>query len=293
MGQNNMTHRRRSDARSTSAGFATRKLGVVALVLLLVAIGLLIRALIPEERHVPPAGALKSVARVPQEPADASSEIDGKYYGLCRKNSIHSVGDFYNTVRNDPVLKAHFSGFNWDTARLGKQESDVWTYVSYRKGDEIYRTSKAVKLPKGDGYVTDGTRIVRTFCCNDYVLATPSPRPVERVDAPPRRMQRKPDAADGFPEQQASPAPTGDAARGVPESLENVPSDSDSQRYFGPGRSGSSHPFDDPLFTPYSSSKNPNDHVVTPEPGTVVLVGAGVGLFILFFLLRRKRSVLH
>jgi hypothetical protein len=215
--------------------------------------------------------------------------MNGKYYGLCRKNSIHSVGDFYDTVQNDPVLKAHFAGFNWAAARLGKQESELWTYVSYRKGEEIYRTSKPVKLPKGDGYVTDGTRIVRTFCCNDYVLATPSARPVERVDAPLRRRQMKPESFAGLPEQLASLSPMEDGARVIPESLEIAPSALDSPRHFGPGHSGGS----DPSFDSYSSPRNPDNHVVTPEPGTVALVGAGAGGLGLFLLLRRKLARRH
>lgn len=285
MKQSNMPNQRWFGTRGSWA----RGTSVAVLVLLLVAaIGLLTRAFTPEKKLVPQVGPLKPAVRGLQEPADASSEIDGKYYGLCRKNSIHSVGDFYNTVRNDPVLKAHFSGFNWDTAKLGKQEREVWTYVSYRKGNEINRTSKAVRLPKGDGYVTDGTRIVRTFCCNDYVLATPPTRPVERVDAPPRRKQGKADSVDGLPDQLV-----GDVARVVPESLENVPSDSDSPYYYDPGHSGSPHSPGDPSFNSYSSPKDPGNHVVTPEPGTVVLVGAGAGMFILFCVLRRKRIRPH
>ena len=68
----------------------------------------------------------------PEEPAEANSEISGKYYGLCEKQSIHSVEDFRNTVINDAALSAHFAGFNWKAAKLVKLDKETWTYVSYR-----------------------------------------------------------------------------------------------------------------------------------------------------------------
>ena len=190
MGRSNMSNRKRTGAKNVLSAFA-KGLGIGTLVVLaVIAVGVLINSLVVKEKTVSQTGPLIPVV-VPKsdEPADASSEIDGKYYGLCKKNSIRSVEDFRKLVRNDPVLAAHFAGFNWDTARIEKQEKDVWTFVSYRKGEVIRRTTRAVRLPKGDGYVTDGTHVVRTYCCNDYVPAPAPAAPVERVDAPPRRTE--------------------------------------------------------------------------------------------------------
>ena len=120
-----------------------------------------------------------------EEPINAESEVAGKWYGLCRKNSIHSVEDFHNTVLNDPLLAAHFADFNWQTATMGTLEHSQWTYVTYRKDGRIATTRKQIILPKDDGYITDGTRQVRTYCCNDYVAAAHRNVPFEeRVDAP-------------------------------------------------------------------------------------------------------------
>ena len=110
------------------------------------------------------------------EVTDASSEMGGKWLGLCKKNSIHSVKDFQRTIQNDEVLSSHYSGFDWKNARLGKQNEEILAFVSHRKGDVIKKTSKPIKLPKGDGYITDGTHTARTFCCNDIIL-TPSAGP--------------------------------------------------------------------------------------------------------------------
>jgi hypothetical protein len=98
---------------------------------------------------------------------DASSEINGKWRGVCKKNSIHSVEDFKKTVQSDPVLARHFAGFNWSTARIEKQDKEIYVFVTHREDDVIQQTTKPIRLPKDDGYITDGVRAARTYCCND------------------------------------------------------------------------------------------------------------------------------
>lgn len=104
---------------------------------------------------------------------NASSELNGKWRGVCAKNSVQTVEDFRNIVENDPVLSIHFAGFNWEKAVLGQQAEETFMYVTHRKGAVIKQTSKPIRLPKGDGYITDGVRSARTYCCNDISL-TPS-----------------------------------------------------------------------------------------------------------------------
>ncbi|MDD2465063.1 MAG: PEP-CTERM sorting domain-containing protein [Desulfobulbus sp.] len=104
---------------------------------------------------------------------DASSQKNGKWYGLCQKRSVQSLEDFRRTVENDPALSVYYAGFNWEEAKLGNLKEDVMAYVAHREGDVIKKTAKPIKLPKGDGYITDGVRTARTYCCNDIDL-TPS-----------------------------------------------------------------------------------------------------------------------
>ena len=122
-----------------------------------------------------------------REPSDPGSEVSGAWYGLCAKQSIHSVADFQNIVLNDPLLAAHFSDFSWRRARMGTLESAAWAHIAYRKNEQIAMTRRVIRLPKGDGYITDGKRWLRTYCCNDYVLAgsenTDGPDPLA-LDAP-------------------------------------------------------------------------------------------------------------
>ncbi len=291
MERSKMSSRKRSRAKNVLRGFAKGFAACALVVIAVVAVGVAVRSFTAEEKAVSHAVPLMPAAvQKVEEPANADSEMGGKYYGLCKKNSIHSIRDFQKVVRNDPVLEAHFAGFNWDTARIARQEKDVWTYVSYRKGDVIWRTTKAVRLPKGDGYVTDGTRVVRTFCCNDYVIA-PAPTgagpaaPVERVDAPPRRTERSVEEVPPL----ASGAPVGEEP-GVVPAYHDVPA-----VYSGPPIFYSNPP-GTPPFVPYSSPKHnpppkpPPHPTPVPEPATFVLVGVGAGMLGFFGLLRRKRT---
>lgn len=103
-----------------------------------------------------------------REPANAGSEVQGKWFGLCRMNSIHSVEDFRRTVEADAVLAGHYAGFDFDNARIEKLDKPAMVYVAYRKKDNISYTTRMIKLPAGDMYITDGKRKVRMYCCNDF-----------------------------------------------------------------------------------------------------------------------------
>ncbi len=114
------------------------------------------------------AGRIESV---PEDFDDSNFEKKGKWYGLCKKNSVHSIADFKTTVSNDPVLKVHFADFNWENAQMGKLEKATWAYVYYRKENTIFHKKTPILLPAGDGYITDGITQIRTQCCNSYAAA--------------------------------------------------------------------------------------------------------------------------
>lgn len=236
----------------------------IIIVLILMASGVFVRSFVAHDTSL----QVPVVKEIEQEPTEADSEISGKYYGLCTKNSVRSVKDFRSTVEKDPVLARHFEGFNWQTAHLGRQDNEVWTYVSYRKGEIIRRTSKPVRLPKGDGYITDGTRVVRTFCCNDYVIAPaservdgpPRPEPLERVDGPPRPIAG-PEPDIDIPTHETPPL--------LDKSLVTVPSSITPISNGGGGGSNS--------FSVYSTGTQPNKPTTSiPEPSTFILLIAGI-----------------
>ena len=104
----------------------------------------------------------------------SSSELNGTWYGLCPKNSaIKSVDDFYNRVTKDPTLSLYFGDFDWKSAVIKSLPQEMYAKVSHRKYGIIQQSSKYILLPKGDNYITDGKRRMRTYCCNDIVFASP------------------------------------------------------------------------------------------------------------------------
>ena len=187
---------------------------------------------------------------------DASSEMDGEWLGLCKKNSIKSVEDFQRTVLNDKVLLAHYSGFDWNNASLGKRDEAILAFVSHRKGDVIKKTSKPIKLPKGDGYITDGTHTARTFCCNDIILSPAAGPPPEDVVMDP--------SAGMSPVEEATLAPLP-----LIFPLQPVSVYQESYPRGGSYRASSSNP----------SSPSPTQPV--PEPATLILFVTGVFVLVI------------
>ncbi|MBE0557306.1 MAG: hypothetical protein IH628_08745 [Proteobacteria bacterium] len=139
----------------------------IALCLLLVSSIIAFKATTPEPEYA------YRAADEQEDFVDANFERQGKWYGLCAKNSIHSVDDFRRTVSNDPVLKAHYGDFQWENAKMGRLDEATLAYVHFRKDDRIFLTKKPIRLPPGDEYITDGYTRVRTFCCNNYTIVPP------------------------------------------------------------------------------------------------------------------------
>jgi len=69
-------------------------------------------------------------------------------------------------VQHDPVVAAHYAGFDYDNARVVRLVLERTVYVSYRIGNKIYWTRHRIKLRKGDTVLTDGRITARTKCGN-------------------------------------------------------------------------------------------------------------------------------
>jgi hypothetical protein len=67
---------------------------------------------------------------------------------------------------NDPVVAAHYAGFDYDHASVVRLTVDQIVFVSYRIGNHIYWTRYRLQLRKGEKLITDGKITARARCGN-------------------------------------------------------------------------------------------------------------------------------
>jgi PEP-CTERM motif-containing protein len=69
-------------------------------------------------------------------------------------------------AEHDPIVAAHYAGFDYDHAQVVRLTLARTVYISYRIGSRIYWTSHRVTLKKGEKLITDGRMTARTRCAN-------------------------------------------------------------------------------------------------------------------------------
>jgi hypothetical protein len=69
-------------------------------------------------------------------------------------------------ANHDPVVAAHYAGFDYDHARVERVTVDQTVFVSYRIGNHIYWTRHRLQLHKGEKLITDGKITARARCAN-------------------------------------------------------------------------------------------------------------------------------
>jgi hypothetical protein len=66
----------------------------------------------------------------------------------------------------DKVVAVHYAAFETDKATVKTVDKPRAVYVSYRKGNQVYWTSKKLQLAKGETLLSDGQNEIRTRCGN-------------------------------------------------------------------------------------------------------------------------------
>jgi hypothetical protein len=94
----------------------------------------------------------------------------------------------------DRAVARHFSGFNWERARLITLNQPRMLYLSYRLGDRIFWTKKRVSLGRGERLITDGKISARTRCGNRVEAAA---QPDVSDEEPSEAELEDPFVADG------------------------------------------------------------------------------------------------
>jgi len=95
-------------------------------------------------------------------------EMDGRpvYRYSVVAGGVRDVRELKWAAQHDPVVAAHYAGFDYDHARMVKLVLARTAYVSYRIGNRVYWTRHRVSLKKGETVITDGKMTARTRCAN-------------------------------------------------------------------------------------------------------------------------------
>jgi hypothetical protein len=95
-------------------------------------------------------------------------------------------------AEHDPIVAAHYAGFDYARAQVVRLTLARTVYLSYRIGNRIYWTSHRVTLKKGEKLITDGRITARTRCANrveetqPQQEASPSEPTAEKFEEPVR-----------------------------------------------------------------------------------------------------------
>jgi hypothetical protein len=201
---------------------------------------------------------------------------------------------------HDPVVAAHYAGFDYDHARVVRLVLARTAYVSYRIGNKIYWTRRRIKLKKGETLITDGKITARTRCANrveepPQVAYSSSEPPSMKFDEPLPTLEPANNPPVPFessllnrpPAQGLGPAPPLSlyepfgSTNWIPISPPPLPG------VCGPGKKTKP-------TQPVTSKKKTADPCgtggggggVVPEPGTWLLMGSG--LLLMCWIARRK-----
>jgi hypothetical protein len=195
---------------------------------------------------------------------------------------VHSIEELKNAIAKDPVVSEQFAAFRLENARIIQLDRERTMHVSYRRGDEVFWTQRELKLAKGETLITDGTETAMARCGNMIAQAIvapgdPNEPTAEELNTPiPNNYGPVELESDNrFPEFQ--PVPVGSSY--TPPAGEGFhPVGGSGPSTFLP--SGPGGP------TPNTGAPTPPPIVKTPEPGTGILLAAG--LLALFFVQKRK-----
>jgi hypothetical protein len=92
-------------------------------------------------------------------------------------------------AEHDPIVAAHYAGFDYDHARVVRLVLARTAYVSYRIGNHVYWTRRRISLHKGEKVITDGKITARARCANrveevPQQATSSSEPPVAKFEAP-------------------------------------------------------------------------------------------------------------
>jgi hypothetical protein len=92
-------------------------------------------------------------------------------------------------AEHDPIVAAHYAGFDFAHAHIVRLTLAQTVFVSYRIGNHVYWTRHRITLHKGEKLITDGKMTARARCANrveevpQQLNSSPEP-PVAKFEEP-------------------------------------------------------------------------------------------------------------
>jgi len=99
---------------------------------------------------------------------EALRQLEGRtvYKYSVVPGGVRDAQELKWAAEHDPVVAAHYAGFDYDHAHVVKLVLARTAYVSYRIGNKVYWTRHRVSLKKGETVITDGKITARSRCAN-------------------------------------------------------------------------------------------------------------------------------
>jgi hypothetical protein len=108
-------------------------------------------------------------------------------YSVIR-GGAYSPGELIHALNADPVAARHYAGFRRSLVHTTDSRFANAVYLSYRVGDAVYWTSRAVRVPRGETLLTDGRNYARARCGNRI---SPTPQtPVSDLEPAPLTLDQ-------------------------------------------------------------------------------------------------------
>ncbi len=144
--------------------------GALTLGFAAVALQYLSPSLFRASRHAEPdrksAEASRNLLLLTQQESLRQMENRPVYPYSVVAGGVHNVRELKWAAEHDPVVRAHYAGFDYDHARVVRLVLARTAYISYRIGNKVYWTRHRVSLKKGETVITDGKITARTRCAN-------------------------------------------------------------------------------------------------------------------------------
>ena len=126
-------------------------------------------------------GLPQSAAAQPAPTVPAAAAARAVYPYSIIAGGARSVDELKHAIAADPVVAAHYAGFDLENAHAVRLEQPRLAHVSYRIGSAVYWTRKPLLIRAGETVLTDGVRTARTRCGNQLAETPGEVSPAEPV----------------------------------------------------------------------------------------------------------------